>query len=213
MSACRDPMTTRPGSRSITLALLWVMGLPLLFLAFLLSPALPHAIDQYLPFFQNASLARPSEVATFYFSVWKTLMFTLGMGLVLFGAIVMQRKQARTGMAILAGVFAIAGILYFGVQFGRAVVAHLVPASIAPEITVDRHDLRCSDWGTPLALGDIQALAARRGTKGSSVILIELDAAAAARRGTKKLSCPASLLDATATDIVAEIERRRIGGP
>jgi hypothetical protein len=206
-SADRPSVTSSLDNMWITFALVWSVGLPLLFLGLILFPGLPRSVDQYLPFFPNASLAHPGDAAAFYFSVWRNLAMVLFSGLWVCGAVALYRSGKRPVMAIGMIFFGLLFMGMYGSDLYRAVVGHVSPRAMTPEIAVDRHSLRCRNLDAAVALDDIRAVVPHH-TKGGSFIAIQLDATAAAQWGTAPLRCRTTMLDASMPEITTEIERR-----
>lgn len=181
---------------------------PLVALALTALMPVPHAVDHYLPFFDNPSLATGANTIEVYNSVWGYLALCTGVA----GFSAAAAFQLRTGERFIlsCGIVVVAAAMapVLAIQPLRAVVEHTTRGRFDPAIRIDDTVFACGDRFA-VRLADIVSVRAMSGRAGSSVAL---EVVAPGAGTPARHSCTTNLLDVSAPDIVAEIERRRRPG-
>ena len=169
---------------------------------------LPHAADQYLPFFHNRSLADPTLPLEVFRSVW-LIGWLLVFAVVMFPAgarILWTGQRFWLGFAILA--FAAILLPVSLVQLIEAVGEHWRIDGGPPAIRVDDAAITCRSEGVSVALRDVQEAHVWYGRRAQTAIVLAVAPAGEAR--PREVRCTTTYLDVAATDIVAAVERRRV---
>jgi hypothetical protein len=171
---------------------------------------LPHAADQYLPFFRNRSLADPTAPLEVFHSVWLFGWLSVFAVFMLVGGACILRTRLWLGFAVLA--FGTIGLPIFLTQFLEAVGAHWwVDGGPPAAIRVDDETITCRSEAVSVAVRDVRAAHVSTGPRAQTAVVLAVASPGEAQ--PREVRCATTYLDVAATDIVAAIERRRTRMP